>query len=488
MVAFGFDSSASWHVSSGILPDGLALDPTSGLISGTPTTSGGNSFSIAISGSGQYCSKSFSLNIKVPVCAIPPFPPQTIAGNIDGFTNDPFRPGFFAQIIPFNGVIGYNLNLFMVSSVYYEYLELVDPDGILIASQDSFGVHGVAIQSLLVKTGVYQIIASTSVAGQTGAFMARISSGPVSSLAVPVTLYTNMAYTKGTTNYLFISDGNSNKVFVVNPATNVLLLTLLIPNCTNVVDITYCPVNDTIYILYAPSVGTTLQIGMISSAGVVSGTVIDSTVSNSGILGLWGGMTYDSTNNRIVIVGYVTSSPNFVVLDCSSNTVGHPLTLGPEKLVKPAYVSTSNKYYVSAFSTVGNIYKVDAVAFGIVISALQSSINFASPITYISDVDRLVFRDHSGVVAFMNPGTDTIVAVTLNISYVSACYDPCNNEVRIVNLSSAQLVCYDYLTLNQTNSINIGGSTTVEGPIFVDINSKTYTVDRTAAKRLYATP
>ena len=38
----------SWAVTSGQLPEGLTLDPTSGLISGTPTTSGGGTFEVTV--------------------------------------------------------------------------------------------------------------------------------------------------------------------------------------------------------------------------------------------------------------------------------------------------------------------------------------------------------------------------------------------------------------------------------------------------------
>lgn len=56
-------ATSVWSVVSGALPDGLVLDGVTGDISGTPAGTGTSNFTIAVTTSGNSCSKEFSLHI-----------------------------------------------------------------------------------------------------------------------------------------------------------------------------------------------------------------------------------------------------------------------------------------------------------------------------------------------------------------------------------------------------------------------------------------
>jgi hypothetical protein len=62
----GTSPYASWTVSSGSLPGGLALNPANGIISGTPTTTGTSTFTVKVTDSGspaQTASQTFTITI-----------------------------------------------------------------------------------------------------------------------------------------------------------------------------------------------------------------------------------------------------------------------------------------------------------------------------------------------------------------------------------------------------------------------------------------
>lgn len=57
-------TSPTFLVVSGALPDGLTLDPVTGIISGTPTTAGINDFTVQVSDANGACLKAFSLTVE----------------------------------------------------------------------------------------------------------------------------------------------------------------------------------------------------------------------------------------------------------------------------------------------------------------------------------------------------------------------------------------------------------------------------------------
>lgn len=61
-----YSNAITWGVSSGSLPGGLVLNPSSGVLSGTPTGTGTSSFTVSATGTGLSTTKNYSLNIAPP--------------------------------------------------------------------------------------------------------------------------------------------------------------------------------------------------------------------------------------------------------------------------------------------------------------------------------------------------------------------------------------------------------------------------------------
>jgi hypothetical protein len=57
------DFSVTWQVTDGTLPDGLALDPDTGVLSGNPTTPGDSDFTVSVTNGPATCSKEFAMTV-----------------------------------------------------------------------------------------------------------------------------------------------------------------------------------------------------------------------------------------------------------------------------------------------------------------------------------------------------------------------------------------------------------------------------------------
>jgi hypothetical protein len=66
LTAIGGDGSYTWSIIAGSLPAGLSLVPSTGLISGTPTTAGTSNFTVqVVSGDAQTATAALSIEIKL---------------------------------------------------------------------------------------------------------------------------------------------------------------------------------------------------------------------------------------------------------------------------------------------------------------------------------------------------------------------------------------------------------------------------------------
>ena len=64
------NSPTQWTVTSGTLPDGLALDPTTGTITGIPTAAGSSTFTVTAENSAGSDSKEYTLNIQAATVSV----------------------------------------------------------------------------------------------------------------------------------------------------------------------------------------------------------------------------------------------------------------------------------------------------------------------------------------------------------------------------------------------------------------------------------
>ena len=68
LVASGGDSIYTWSVSDGSLPTGLSLTASTGIISGTPSVEGNNTFTVEVaSGDGQTDTQELTITVELPV-------------------------------------------------------------------------------------------------------------------------------------------------------------------------------------------------------------------------------------------------------------------------------------------------------------------------------------------------------------------------------------------------------------------------------------
>ena len=95
----------SWSVSSGVLPDGLSLDPDTGTISGTPTTAGSYSFDVSLADSSTPNSQDATVSLSLTVDPAPPPPAMTVTDTATGAT---VGDAYEAAVIPSGGTAPYS--------------------------------------------------------------------------------------------------------------------------------------------------------------------------------------------------------------------------------------------------------------------------------------------------------------------------------------------------------------------------------------------
>jgi hypothetical protein len=98
----------SWSVSSGALPGGLSLDPSTGLISGTPATAGGYTFTIALTDSASPTAGTASRAYTITVAAGPAAPLFSLS---DNSTNGVIGLPYQAALIPADGTSPYTFSV-----------------------------------------------------------------------------------------------------------------------------------------------------------------------------------------------------------------------------------------------------------------------------------------------------------------------------------------------------------------------------------------
>jgi hypothetical protein len=89
--ATGGNGTFTWSISAGTLPPNLALDPTTGVISGTPTAPGTFPFTVRVSDTGGQ-SATQSLSITITAIPPPPTPPDITTTTLPpGTVNQPYN-------------------------------------------------------------------------------------------------------------------------------------------------------------------------------------------------------------------------------------------------------------------------------------------------------------------------------------------------------------------------------------------------------------
>jgi hypothetical protein len=73
LAATGGNGVYTWSIVAGSLPAGLSLNPSTGEISGTPSTAATSNFTVQVqSGEGQTDTQALSITVNVPPAALEP--------------------------------------------------------------------------------------------------------------------------------------------------------------------------------------------------------------------------------------------------------------------------------------------------------------------------------------------------------------------------------------------------------------------------------
>lgn len=427
-------------------------------------------------------------NLSCSTCVAPPFPPQLINGNIDGTVPSPDIPGNFAVLIPFNGVAGQVLNLFMFNMpVIFGNVRVRNPDttlaGASIVSPYQPDTAGdVWLQIVLTQTGLYEIECTTDPGvdpGGTGVFSLAIASGPTANLALAGFFNYKLAYAP-TSQLLFVCDQNSDQVLVINPVTNAIIATLHIAGSGGVTDLVYGSGQDIVYAMSIAAGNYAIQ--EISSAGVLG---LNYATALSSVGSAVAFIDYDAVRDRIVFVTD-RNAVNYQIIDCVTRASVTSAALGATG-AGVAFSAANNQYYFSTSSPGGTIYKVDAVTLANVASVLTGPPNVGFSIDYIAEVGRLIITMAGPIVNVVNPATDTVVQ-TINgmLGFEYATYDPCNHQIRLDQFNMG-MVCISDTTFLPVNFFSIGTSGISEGATVASVNSRTYALDRNN-NVLYAIP
>jgi GDSL-like Lipase/Acylhydrolase family/Bacterial Ig-like domain (group 3)/Putative Ig domain len=98
----------TWSVGSGALPDGLSLDPSSGMITGTPTASGTFTFDVSLADSSTPAAQTASAALSITIAPPPSPPAMTVTDTVtDGLVGNPYN----ATVIPVGGVSPYSYSV-----------------------------------------------------------------------------------------------------------------------------------------------------------------------------------------------------------------------------------------------------------------------------------------------------------------------------------------------------------------------------------------
>jgi len=201
----------TWSVTAGTLPAGLSLDPSSGIISGTPTTAGGYSFTVTLTDSATPIAATATAAYTVTVAPSPASPAFTVS---DTTTSGVVGLPYSASLITANGTSPYT---FTVTSGALPPGLSVDPSlGVISGTPTTAG-------TFTATTGVTD---SSSPTPQTASDMVTITITMPGTLAVTTTSVPDGAVGAGYAVPVVAAGGTGTDTFAVTSGTLPAGLTL----------------------------------------------------------------------------------------------------------------------------------------------------------------------------------------------------------------------------------------------------------------------
>lgn len=375
-------------------------------------------------------------------CIDAPFPSESIEDNIDGLTAAPNRPGSFCKNITFSGTTGQMVNLWMHSADFDTYLILIDPDGIVVATDDSSGYDPITsfgdsscIRTTLAKTGTYTVECTTYTAGATGFFTLVRTPSVVNSTIFCGTGTNNfmrdMMYVPVTDRiWAFNQIGNfstTDEYFVINP--NTLTIETSFNSPGSIVGFRYPPARS-FYNTTDNKVYAILNSGELVRIDPVTFAFTSITFLTGGFFAESDmGLAWDAATNRVFCS---LLAPTVRVFDLDTNTLVADIAL-------PGEIHTANLSaidgYIYAPTKAGNLLKIDAATLAVTNTGI--GVRALVPNSRAVPEVGLLFATGPALntVNVIDVATDTVVATFAggagNAPFEFAIWNPCAERVYV---------------------------------------------------------
>ena len=274
----------SWSVTSGSLPDGLSLDPSSGIISGTPTTAGSYGFTVTLTDSATPTAGTASQAYTMTVAAAPVNPAFSIS---DNSASGVVGLAYQAALIPDNGTSPYTFAV--TSGALPTGLSLDPNEGVISGTPTAAGTFTATISATDSSTPTAQTATDTVTITITTPGTLAISTSTLPNGAVGSGYATPVAATGGTGADSFaVTSGSLPAGLALDPASGVIYgvpTTAGASTFTVTVTDSATPTADT------ASATLTLTVGTITSVSISTTSLPDATqgIAYSQILTASGG-------------------------------------------------------------------------------------------------------------------------------------------------------------------------------------------------------
>lgn len=300
-----------------------------------------------------------------------------------------------------------------------------------------------------------------------------VTPGPDTTVSVPSSGGQFMQAFIPTTNSIWIADKFSNQVTVIDVATNGVT-TFPVFGASSIDGIKYGSGQDKVYLSCGTAGNNKL---VVYNTNKTFDTDYTTAFDGSSVANI----DYDAQNDRIIMINadtaYVIHSGgiNVEIVGCAGLTTlfsGNLGTIG----WWPAYVSSTNTYYVTTQASASKLWKIDGVTFTRTLSNLTARSGIS--IWYVEEKDLLFTADTGPQLVCITPGATDVTFQAFPDEYwkiEGTCVNPCTNEIQIA-IQQWGLLCLNFDTLATVRLLTLG-DLNLQSPKYVLGINQTYVLD-----------